>query len=139
MSSSSDDLTAAEVSIRQAEQEEADATLRGDVATLDRLWHEELLAYSTSNLYGRKQALLGLFASGAFRMRSHRRTTLQVIVDGDRALAIGNENTQLEGPTAGGMMLCSYMNLWTRQADRWRLFGRHIGLITLKKDDPAQP
>ncbi|HUN58448.1 MAG TPA: nuclear transport factor 2 family protein [Candidatus Binataceae bacterium] len=136
MSSSRDDAVAAEANIRQAEQEEAEATLRRDVAALDRIWAEELLAYSSSNLYGRKEALLNLIVSGAFRMRSHRRTTVQVIVDGDRALAIGNENSQLEGPL-GGTILCSYMNVWTWQADRWRLFGRHIGLITLMNDAPA--
>lgn len=137
MSSSYDDPTAAETSIRQAEQLEAEATLRGDVATLDQLWAEELLAYSTSNLYANKQVLLGLIGSGAFRMKSHRRTTLQVVVDGDRALTIGNENTQFDGRMAGTILLCSYMNVWTRQTDRWRLFGRHIGLITRLSGDPA--
>jgi ketosteroid isomerase-like protein len=137
--SSSHDVTAAEASIRQAEQEEAEATLRRDVATLDQLWAEELLAYSTSNLYAGKQVLLSLIGGGAFRMRSHRRTTLQVIVDGDRALAVGNENTQLEAPMAGTMLLCSYLNVWILQGDRWRLFGRHIGLITMMSGDPARP
>ena len=137
MSNSLDDAKAAETSIRQAEQEEAEATLRGDVAALDGLWTEELLAYSTSNLYAGKQVLLGLIGSGAFRLRYHHRTTLQVIVDGDRALAVGNENSQFERPMAGSIMLCSYMNIWTRQADRWRLFGRHVGLITLMSAEPA--
>jgi hypothetical protein len=137
MSSSHDDPTAAERSIRQAEQQEAEATLRGDVATLDQLWAEELLSYSTSNLYANKQVLLGLIGSGAFRMRSHRRTTLQVVIDGDRALTIGNENTELDGPMAGTILLCSYMNVWIRQTDRWRLFGRHVGLITRLSGDPA--
>ena len=136
MSSSQDYAKVAEASIRQAEQDEADATLRGDVAALDGLWTEQLLAYSQSNIYAGKQVLLSLIGSGAFRLRSHRRTTLQVIVDGDRALAVGNENSQLEGPMSGTMMLCSYMNVWTRQVDRWRLFGRHVGLISLMHADP---
>jgi ketosteroid isomerase-like protein len=135
MSSSQDYAKVAEASIRQAEQDEADATLRGDVAALDGLWTEELLAYSQSNIYAGKQVLLSLIGGGAFRLRSHRRTTLQVIVDGDRALAVGNENSQLEGPMSGTMMLCSYMNVWTRQEDRWRLFGRHVGLISLMNAD----
>lgn len=136
MSSSQDYAKVAEASIRQAEQEEAEATLHGDIAALDRLWTEELLAYSQSNIYAGKQILLSLIGSGAFRLRSHRRTTLQVVVDGDRALAIGNENSQLEGLMSGTLMLCSYMNVWTRQMDRWRLFGRHVGLITLMNADP---
>jgi ketosteroid isomerase-like protein len=131
MSSSQDYANVAEASIRKAEQDEAEATLRGDVVALDGLWTEELLAYSQSNIYAGKQVLLSLIGSGAFLLRSHRRTTLQVIVDGDRALAIGNENSQLEGPMSGTMLLCSYMNVWTRKVDRWRLFGRHVGLITL--------
>jgi ketosteroid isomerase-like protein len=135
MSSSHDDPAAVEASIRQAEQQEAEATLRSDIATLDQLWAEDLLAYSTSNLYASKQVLLGLIGSGAFRMKSHRRTTLQVVVDGDRALTIGNENTQFDGPLARTTLLCSYMNVWTRQTDRWRLFGRHVGLITVINAD----
>ncbi|HTT74390.1 MAG TPA: nuclear transport factor 2 family protein [Candidatus Binataceae bacterium] len=137
MSSSLDAAKAAETSIRQAEQEEAEATLRGDVAALDGLWTEELLAYSSSNLYAGKQVLLGLIGSGALRLLSHRRITLQVIVDGDRALAVGNEHSQFDGPMAGRIMLSSYLNVWTWQADRWRLFGRHVGLITLMKADPT--
>jgi len=129
MSSSHND-PAVEASIRQAEQQEAEATLRRDLATLDQLWADELLAYSTSNLYADKQVLLSLIGSGAFRLKSHRRTTLHVVVDGDRALTVGNANTQLDGPLVGTILLCSYMNVWTRQTDRWRLFGRHVGLIT---------
>ena len=79
MSSSQDYAKVAEASIRQAEQDEAEATLRGDVAALDGLWTDELLAYSQSNIYAGKQVLLSLIGGGAFRLRSHRRTTLQVI------------------------------------------------------------
>jgi ketosteroid isomerase-like protein len=126
-----------EVIIRQAEQDEANAMLSGDVKALDDLWSDEMLAYSTSNLYARKQVLLSLIANGALRLRDHRRTTLEVVVDGDRALAVGNESSQFEGGAADKIILCSYMNVWTRHAERWRLLGRHVGLMSLMNADPS--
>jgi ketosteroid isomerase-like protein len=127
-----------EALIRQAEQDEANAMLAGDVRLLDELWTDELLAYSTSNLYARKQILLGLIANGGLRLRYHRRTTVEVVVNGDRALAAGNESSQLEGGAPGKTMLCSYLNVWTLQDDRWRLFGRHVGLMSLIDGDPSK-
>ena len=126
-----------EVSVRQAEQEEANAMLTGDVAALENLWTDELLAYSTANLYARKATLLGLIANGGLRLRLHRRTTLEVVLDGDRAIAIGNESSQFASSAAGKLMLCSYLNIWKRQADRWRLLGRHVGLITVLDPDQS--
>ena len=136
MPNSQDYASTEEASIRQAEQDEANAMLAGDVRVLDHLWSDDLLTYSTSNLYARKQVLLGLIANGALRLRYHRRTTIEVVVDGDRALAAGNENSQLEGADRGNTMLCSYLNVWTRQDGRWRLFGRHVGLMSLIGGDP---
>jgi ketosteroid isomerase-like protein len=121
--------------IRQAEQEEADAMLRGDTAALDKIWMDDMLAYSTSNLYASKSVLLDLIKGGAFRLRSHKRITMHVVVDGDRALAVGNENSQFDDPRGGSIMLNSYLNVWVRQPDRWKLFGRHVGLMMRMRAD----
>lgn len=139
MPNSQNNAGATEAAVRQAEQDEANAMLSGDVMALDALWADELLAYSTSNVYARKEVLLGLIANGGLRLRCHRRTTLEVVVSGDRAMAVGNESSQLEARTTGKVMLCSYLNVWARQADRWRLLGRHVGVMALADDVPPQP
>ena len=41
--------------IEEAEQREAETMLHADVANLDVLWDDQLLAYSTANLYARKE------------------------------------------------------------------------------------
>jgi ketosteroid isomerase-like protein len=137
MPNSQDYASTEMASIRQAEQDEANAMLAADIKALDHLWSDDLLTYSTSNLYARKQILLGLIANSALRLRYHRRTTVEVVVDGERALAVGKESSQLDGGEAGKIMVCSYMNVWTRQAGRWRIFGRHVGLMSLIDGDPA--
>jgi ketosteroid isomerase-like protein len=138
MPDSQNDVTSVEAKIRRAEQDEANAMLSGDVAALDALWADELLTHSTSNLYARKQVLLSLIASGGLRLRYHRRTTFEVVIDGDRALAVGNESSQLERGDARKIMLCSYLNVWTMKGDRWRLLGRHVGLMSFMDANPPE-
>jgi ketosteroid isomerase-like protein len=115
--------------IEEAEQREAEAMLHADVANLDVLWDDQLLAYSTANLYARKATLLGLLKKGGLRLQSHSRKTLEVTVKGQTAIAIGNERSELIADSSGTLMICSYLNVWIKRDDRWKLLARHVGQI----------
>jgi Domain of unknown function (DUF4440) len=116
--------------VEEVEQLEANAMLRADVAVLDDLWDDHLLAYSTVNLYARKDTLLGLLRKGGLRLQSHSRKTQEVSVDDQIAIAIGNERSELvAGGSPGTIFICSYLNVWIRRSDGWKLMGRHVGQI----------
>jgi hypothetical protein len=55
---------------------------------------------------------------------------VRAMVNGDTVITTGNESSQLEGPAAGMMLYCSYMNAWIRRGLAWQLFGRHVALIS---------
>ena len=100
------------------EQREADAMLRADVATLGALWSDDLLVNGTANLIADKQILLRVVASGRLRLKSYSRLTVRATLNGDTVITTGNESSQLEGPAAGMMLYCSYMNAWIRMRSR---------------------
>jgi hypothetical protein len=126
--STDDELRLAEV--KQLEQEEADAMLRADLSALDSLWDEKLIAYSTAALFAKKHILLDYMRSGGMRLKFHKRRTLEVVLDGDKAITIGTENTELDGADAGTLLLCSYMNVWTRRPEGWKLLARYVGRVS---------
>jgi hypothetical protein len=116
--------------IEEAEQKEAGAMLRADVDELAGLWDDMLLAYSTANLYARKATLLEIIRAGGLRLKSHHRKTIEITVDGDKAVAIGNERSELNVSGAPNrLIVSSYLNLWVRRSTGWKLLGRHVGQI----------
>jgi Domain of unknown function (DUF4440) len=116
--------------IEEMDQREADAMLRADLAALDSIWDEKLLAYSTANLYARKQVLLDYIKEGGLRLKSHTRRTVKVVFDGNEAISIGLEKSEIDAPGAGTLLSCSYMNVWTRRADGWKLRARYVGRVS---------
>jgi len=116
--------------IKDLEQREADAMLRADVSALSTLWSDDLLVNSTSNLIADKKILLGVIADGRLRLRSYSRLTLRAMINGDIVITTGNESSQLEGPMAGMVLHCSYMNTWIKRDLGWQMLGRHVGLIS---------
>ena len=114
--------------VEETEQWEAAAMLRADIDSLDSLWDDKLLAYSGVNLYAGKFTLLNLMNAGGLRLKSHFRQTLQVLIEGDLAIAIGNETSELAiARGAGGLISCSYLNVWKKRPDGWKLIARHVG------------
>jgi hypothetical protein len=109
---------------------EAYAVLRADLSALESIWDEKLIAYSTANLYARKQVLLDYVRNGGLRLKSHTRRTVEVVFDGNEAISIGVENSEMDGPGAGTLLLCSYMNVWTKRADGWKLRARYVGRVS---------
>jgi hypothetical protein len=116
--------------IERVDQREADAMLRADLSALESLWDDKLITYSTANLYARKQVLLDYMAKGGLRLKSHTRRTIDVLFDGDKAVSIGVENSEMEGAGGGTLLLCSYINVWTWRFDGWKLLARYVGRVS---------
>ena len=122
--------------IEALEQREAAAMLRGDVATLESLWSDDLIVNSSVNLIAGKQLLLELIRSGRLRLRTFERRTARLADTGDLVVATGSETSQLISETLRDELFCSYMNTWARHNGAWKLVGRHVGLIARKKPEP---
>jgi Domain of unknown function (DUF4440) len=118
------------VEIESMDQREADAMLRADLSALDSIWDEKLIAYSTANLYAGKQVLLGYIKKGGLRLKSHKRRTLKIVFDRNEAISIGLEDSEMDDRRAGTRLSCSYMNVWMRRADGWKLRARYVGRIS---------
>jgi Domain of unknown function (DUF4440) len=115
--------------IERMDQREADAMLRADLSALDSIWDEKLIAYSTSTLYAGKQVLLDYMRKGGLRLKSHKRRTVKVVFDRNEAISIGLEDSEMEVGGAGTRLSCSYMNVWTRREDGWKLRARYVGRV----------
>jgi len=116
--------------IESMDQREAEAMLRADLSALETIWDEKLIAYSTANLYAGKGVLLDYIKKGGLRLKSHARRTLQVVFDGNEAISIGLEDSEMDVIGPGAKLLCSYMNVWTRRADGWKLRARYVGKVS---------
>ncbi|MDB5107112.1 MAG: hypothetical protein JWM69_53 [Candidatus Binatus sp.] len=117
-----------ESEIQALEQREAEAELHGDLTALSTLWSDSLLANSTSNLIAGKQVLFDLIRSGRLRIKKMERRTLRMTILDDLVVTTGNETSELE--TGGGLLFCSYMNVWARHGGTWQMLARHVGLIS---------
>jgi hypothetical protein len=116
--------------IETMDQREADAMLRADLSALESIWDDKLIAYSTANLFAGKRILLDYVKKGGLRLESHERRTVEVVFDGNEAISIGTENSKMAGAGGGTRLLCSYMNVWTRRADGWKLRARYVGRLS---------
>ena len=115
--------------IRELEEREARAMLAGDIGVLAELWSDRLLVNSTANLVAGKGILLDVIKGGRLRFCRYERVVTRLSCAGEIAIATGNEVTEVIGTEPQLEIFCSYMNVWQMEDGRWRLAGRHVGLI----------
>ena len=122
-----------EMEIEKAEQLEAQATLHNDIEALEALWSEHFIVSSTQNLVLTKPQALTLFRAGSIQLKTFDRRVSRVMVTGNVAIATGNETfIPSEERYQSATVVCSYMNVWLREPDAWKLLGRHVGLMTTR-------
>jgi hypothetical protein len=130
-----------ELEIEKLELKDAEAALRHDLDSIERLWSEKLVVSSPTNLLFTKSQLLGFFRAGLIRLKSFERRVLRVVVDKDIAVTTGSDTFEtLAGADAGKTIFCSYMNCWSREAGEWKLLGRHASVVgKIKPDGTFEP
>jgi hypothetical protein len=116
--------------IEKLELQDAAATLRHDLDTLERLWSDKLVVSGAANLLFSKAQVLAFFRAGLVRLKSFERRVTRVVVDGNTAVSTGSDTVvPLIGPDAGKTVFCSYMNCWTRDNGAWKLLGRQVSVV----------
>ena|SRR5689334_9970280 len=124
--------------IRALEQREALARASCDLAALDSLWSEELLINATENLLFNKEQFLARMRGGRLRYTSFTRLTMQVRKLGDHTVVTSGSEAVVPavGPDIAMAVFCSFMNVWVRERDDWKLAARHVAVMTKSQTDP---
>ena len=119
-----------EAEIEKLETDEAAARVSGDIPRLEGLWSDELIINATENIVYTKDHFLLRLKSGQVRFKSFERKISRMTVEGDVVIATGNESiAPANGPDEGKIVYCSYMNVWIRRGEGWRLLGRQVAVI----------
>ncbi len=119
-----------EATIRRLDLAEADAVLRADFDTLEKLWAPDMIVNNPFNQVVRSSG--GRVRTGAVTYASFRRNIESIQIHGDTAIAMGNEVVIPSGKSvgAGTTIHRRYTNIWMKRGSEWRLTARHANVIT---------
>jgi ketosteroid isomerase-like protein len=119
--------------IRKLEQQDAEAVLRGDFATMERTWADDFTVNSPGNRVTKGKAdVLKLIRAGnigtyAMFVREVESVTLR----DDVAIVMGTDlvkRTSKAAPT-DQVVRRRYMNVWTKRGDAWLLTARQANVV----------
>lgn len=118
---------AIEQEIRKLDLAHADAILRGDLQTLDKLWTEDFRVNNPFNEIDQANRI----RTGAVTYSSFVREPESVLVHGNTVIVMGREITVQKGssPQAGKTINRRYTNIWMKRQGNWRLVARHASVI----------
>ncbi len=121
----------AEEEIRRLNEQEVEALLRNDVATLKRLWSDDFVVTNPFNKFIDKRQVVGMTESGALAFTSYDRQIEYVRVYGDTAVVAGGETVMWAGklPTSGQTSRLRFTGVWMRQGGQWREVARHANMV----------
>lgn len=116
-----------EQEIRRLDLAHADAVLRGDLATLDKLWTEDFRVNNPFNQIDRADRI----RTGAVTYSSFTREPETVLIHGDTIIVMGREIVVPKGdsPDSGKTINRRYTNIWMKRSGNWRLVARHASVI----------
>lgn len=120
-----------EETIRALENQEREAVLAADTATLERLWAESMIVNNPqSSISADRNVVLGLVRSGRIRYSSFTRTIEAIRFDGDLAIVMGAEEVAAAGdaPRAGQAVHRRFTNLWKKRGATWVMVARHANI-----------
>lgn len=118
--------------ITALEKAEHSALLKGDTAVLKEIWDPAFMVNAPINRVSpNRSVVLGLVKSGFIKYTSFKRNIEQILISGDVAISMGNEEVvPAPGhPHAGETIRRRFTDIWQHKAGRWRLIGRHANVI----------
>jgi ketosteroid isomerase-like protein len=120
-----------EQEIRQLNEDERQAILKGDVKWLERIFADSFVVTNPFNQFLTKQDVLDRVRSGALAFHGFERHVEYVRLHGDTAIVAGRETGVWAGktPLAGQSMNLRFTNIWRREGGRWQQIARHASLI----------
>ena len=120
--------------IRELDRQEADAVLRGDFDTVERLWAPDLVVNNPFNQV--VEGSRGPIRTGALTYSSFVRDIESVQVHPTTVIVMGRETVvpKDDSPDAGRTIHRRFTNVWMTQGGEWRLTARHANVICSEAD-----
>jgi uncharacterized protein (TIGR02246 family) len=117
--------------IREADQAEVQAILRGDPEQQVRIWAEDFVVTNIDGEVFTRAQVMRVFEQGLRPYRSFDRVTEDVRVYGTVAVSRGRESVVPAGPTAPEVEpeRRRYTHVWVHQDGRWQLAVRQSGRV----------
>jgi ketosteroid isomerase-like protein len=121
-----------EQQIRRLDLAEAEAVLKKDFQTLDRLSGEDFTTNSPRNeIVKGKEALKELIRKGVVDYASFVREVEAVLIYGKTVITMGRETITMgeNSPQKGQTIRRRYTNVWMKRNGKWLLTARHANII----------
>ncbi len=118
--------------IRQLEDQERQAVLQQDIATLERLWAEEFIVNNPQNqIAPSRDSVLALVKKGLIRYAAFERRIESIRFSANIAIVMGAETVEPVGEAlrAGGTVERRFTNIWRKQDATWHMIARHANAI----------
>lgn len=121
---------AIEQEIRKLDLAHADAVLRGDLVSLDKLWTEDFRVNNPFNEIDKADRI----RTGAVTYSSFVREPESILIHGETVIVMGRETVVPKGnsPDAGKTINRRYTNIWMKRNGKWRLVARHASVVCQK-------
>ncbi len=109
--------------IKQMEQAEAEALLKGNVDALTKMWADGYMASVPGGRVRTRQEMVQAVRSEALKYTTLVREPQQIGDYGDTVVVIGREKVVTLGKdrTPGEPVTRQYLNVWVKHDGRWRL------------------
>jgi len=107
--------------VRQLEQERFAAYVQGDVATLDRIFSDDLVYFHSNGLSDPKSGVLQSFASGELKISRFEAEDLQVREIGNVMVATGLVHVELVNKGNPAKFDIRFSAIYANQGGQWRL------------------
>lgn len=127
--------TATEQTIRNLEQAEVQAVLKGDTATLfNKLWAPEFLVNNPANIVVTKSDVASLIRSGKLNYEQFNRVIEKVSIIDNTAIVMGREEIAPQGVTdhAGKQLTRRFTNIWMKRNGEWKSVARQATIAAVE-------
>ena len=118
--------------VTHASDQEVQAFLANDPATLAGLWSDEFVVTNPFNQFVTKQQVLGLVTSGVLAFSSYQRDIEYSRAYGKIVIVAGSETVVWAGriPLAGQTSRLRYTAVWARHGGAWQEVARHANIVS---------
>jgi hypothetical protein len=123
-----------EPEIRQLENIEREAVLKGDSLTLFKLWSPNMVIHNPANIVMTVVGTKMLLRTGKLNYISFERTIEKITFDDNLAIVMGEEKLKPQGlsSNAGKLVTRRFTNIWKFSNNSWSIIARQATIIKVE-------
>jgi ketosteroid isomerase-like protein len=123
-------LTSKEGEIRALEEQERMAVLKEDLATLARLWSEQLIVNNPQNeVSANRNVVFDRIKSGLIRYSQFDRRIEVIRFNENIAIVMGSETILRKGDAPAQAVNRRFTNIWRKSGTTWQMIARHANVV----------